>query len=152
MVFSLHQLFQHSIAWQSTLRASVHKLSFMITAIHRKKEVSVIVMLIALIGMTFSVMGETSSHGVSKLTEADLLHADDHSHSHDDHSYSQQDQQDRHSHHDSGNHSHESADRLTMQLFANLTPSLRRPVPFAGEDPRSFRYRLDRPPKSCVVA
>jgi hypothetical protein len=57
------------------------------------------------------------------------------------------DHQDRHSHHDSGNHSHEPADRLKMPVFSNLTPSLRRPVPFAGENPRSFRYRLDRPPK-----
>ncbi|WP_092002064.1 hypothetical protein [Marinobacter pelagius] len=124
----------------------------MITAIHRKKGIPVIVMLIALIGMTFSVMGETSSHGVSKLTEADVLPSGDHSHSHDYHSYSLQDQQDHHSHHDSGNHSHESADRLTMPVFFNLSLSLRRPVPFAGEDPRSFRYRLDRPPKPFAVA
>ncbi|WP_227519276.1 hypothetical protein [Marinobacter sp. es.042] len=104
-------------------------------------------MLIALIGLTFSVMGETLSHGVPELTEANILHEGAHGHSHDHHSQSAQDHQDRHSHHDSGNHSHESADRLKMPVFSNLTPSLRRPVPFAKENPRSFRYRLDRPPK-----
>jgi ABC-type nickel/cobalt efflux system permease component RcnA len=119
----------------------------MITAINRKKAFPVIVMLIALIGLTFSVMGETLSHGVPELTESNILHEGDHGHSHDHHSHSVQDHQDRHSHHDSGNHSHESADRLKMPVFSNLTPSLRRPVPFAGENPRSFRYRLDRPPK-----
>ena len=119
----------------------------MITAINRKKRIPIIVMLIALIGLTFSFMGETLSHGVPELTEANILHEGHHGHSHDHHSHSVQDHQDRHSHHDSGNHSHESADRLKMPVFSNLTPSLRRPVPFAGENPRSFRYRLDRPPK-----
>ncbi|PPI84415.1 hypothetical protein KEHDKFFH_09040 [Marinobacter maroccanus] len=123
----------------------------MITAINRKKGFPVIVMLIALIGMTFSVVGETSSHGVPEVTEANALNQGDHSHGHDHHSHGVQDQQDRHSHHDSGNHSHESADRLKMPVFSNLTPSLRRPVPYAGEDPRSFRYRLDRPPKLYTI-
>ena len=124
----------------------------MITAVHRKKGFPVIVMLIALIGMTFSVMGEMSSHGVAELTETSILNEGDHSHSHDHQINGLQDQQDRHPHHDSGNHSHESADRLSMPVFSNLTPSLRRPVPFAGEDPRSFRYRLDRPPKPSAAA
>ena len=119
----------------------------MITAINRKKRIPIIVMLIALIGLTFSLMGETLSHGVPELTEAKPLNGGEHSHGHDHHSHDVQDQQDRHSHHDSGNHSHASADRLKMPVFSNLTPSLRRPVPFAGENPRSFRYRLDRPPK-----
>lgn len=147
MVFSPYKLLQHPVMGSHICVVCVQKLVFMIAAINRKKGFPVIIMLIVLIGMTASVMGQTSSHGVPELTGATTLSEGDHSHGQKHHNHTVQDEHDRHSHHDPGNHSHESADRLTLPIFSDLTPSLRRPVPLAGENPRSFCYRLDRPPK-----
>ncbi|QIB50031.1 MULTISPECIES: hypothetical protein [Pseudomonas] len=119
----------------------------MITAIHRKKLLPILVMLFALAGMSLSVIGEASSHGIAELAETSVLDQDDHPHSHDD----SDGKSDIHLHHDTGNHSHESVDHLTIRLLSDYSISLRQPIPFAGDSPRSFRYRLYRPPKAFLT-
>ncbi|MFO8142289.1 MAG: hypothetical protein R6T87_10485 [Marinobacter sp.] len=123
----------------------------MITAIHRKKLIPLFVMLFALAGMTFSVVGETSSHGVAELTASLAVDQDVHPHSHDFDSGDTDEKRQLHLHHDSGNHTHESADQCTTHLVCDPELSLRRPIPFAGGSPHSFRYRLDRPPKVALT-
>jgi len=123
----------------------------MITAIHRKNLIPLLALLFALAGITFSVIGEASSHGVAELSESVSVSVsvdqDDHSHSHDDFD----EKSDIHLHHDAGNHSHESMDHLKLHLISNYSISLRQPTPYAGDSPRSFRYRLDRPPKASLI-
>lgn len=123
----------------------------MITAIHRKKLIPIFVILFALAGMTFSVVGETSSHGIAELTESLATGQDDHPHGQDFDSRDTDEKLQLHLHHDSGNHTHESAGQLTIHLVSDQEISLRRPTPFAGGSPRSFRYRLDRPPKASLT-
>ena len=124
----------------------------MITAIHRKKLIPLFIMLLALAGMTFSVVGETSSPGIAELTEFSAADQNAHPHSHDFDSRDTDEKLQLHLHHDSGNHTHESAGQLTIHLVSDQEISLRRPTPFAGGSPRSFRYRLDRPPKAPLTA
>lgn len=119
----------------------------MITAIHRRKLLPIIIMLFAMIGMSLSVIGEASSHGVAELAETSAIDHDDHPHSHDD----EDEKSDVHLHHDTGNHTHESVDHLTIRLLSDYSISLRQSIPFAGASPRSFRYRLDRPPKTSLT-
>ncbi|WP_372985688.1 hypothetical protein [Marinobacter sp.] len=123
----------------------------MITAIHRKKLFPLLVMLVALAGMTLSVVGEAASHGIAELTETSAMDLDDHPHSHDHHSHDADEKPDIPLHHDSGNHTHESVDQLTIRLVSSHVLAFRQPVPFAGDSPRSFRYRLDRPPKASLA-
>lgn len=123
----------------------------MITAIHRKKLIPLFVMLFALAGMTFSVVGETSSHGIAELTEFSAVDQGDHPHNHDFDNRDTDEKLQLHLHHDSGNHTHESADQLSIHLLSDQEISLRRPIRFAGGFPRSFRYRLDRPPKASLT-
>ena len=119
----------------------------MIAAIHRQNLIPLLALLLALAGMTFSVIGETSSHGIAELSAFVSEGHDNHSHSHDDFD----EKSDSHLHHDAGNHSHESADRLTTRLIPGYSISLRLPIPYTGDSPRSFRYRLERPPKSSLI-
>jgi len=51
----------------------------MITAIHREKLIPFLALLFALAGMTFSVIGEASSHGVAELSGFVSADQDDHS-------------------------------------------------------------------------
>mgnify|MGYP000306644859 CR=1 FL=1 len=124
----------------------------MITAIHRTKVFSLIVMLVALTGMTLSVVGEAASHGIAELTEMPAMDHTDHPHSHDHHSHDPDEKSDIPLHHDSGNHSHESVDQFTIRLVSSHILAFRIPVPFAGDPPRSFRYRLERPPRTLRTA
>lgn len=123
----------------------------MITAIHRKKLIPLLAMLLALAGLTLSVIGEASSHGIAELAESAAVELHDHQHSHDSHSHDGDEESDIHLHHDSGNHTHESVDQLTIHLITDHVISHRQPVPFAGNSPHSFRYRLDRPPKASLI-
>jgi len=123
------------------------KLPPMISAIHRKKMIAPVVLLIALVGMTLSFVGETSSHGLAELSESILLDHSDHSHSHDDFDKNAG----NHPHHDAGNHSHETEGQQKLRLIGNYSISLRQLIPYAGDSPRSFRYRLDRPPKASLI-
>lgn len=87
----------------------------MIATIRHRTLLPLMVMLIALAGMTLSTIGEASSHGIAELTGLDVTDHGDHSHSHslEDRSESSHGS---HQHHDSGNHTHETADRLTITL------------------------------------
>ncbi len=119
----------------------------MVTATHRKKLIPFLALLLALAGMTLSAVGEASSHGVAELSAFVSEGHDNQSHSHDDFD----EKSDSHPHHDAGNHSHESADRLTTRLIPGYSISLRLPIPCAGDSPRSFRNRLERPPKTSLI-
>jgi len=118
----------------------------MITAIHRKKLLPLLVMLLALAGVSLSVIGEAASHGLVELADAPPDH-DDHPHSHDDTDAPSK----THLHHDAGNHTHESVFHLTIQLITGLSSSAPQHTPFAAESPRRFRYRLERPPKVPLI-
>lgn len=117
------------------------------TAIHRKKLLPILAMLIAVAGMSISVIGEAFSHGVAELAETPAVDHDDQPHSHDDFD----EKPERHLHHDSGNHTHESVDHLTIRLLSDYSTPFRQPIPFAGDSPRSISYRLDRPPKAPLT-
>jgi hypothetical protein len=119
----------------------------MITAIHRKNFIPLLALLLALAGMTLSVIGEASSHGVAELSESVPQDHDNHSHSHDDFDETS----DIHLHHDAGSHTHESVDRLTVPLDSRPLSSFRQLTPYAGDSPRNFCYRLDRPPKASLI-
>lgn len=123
----------------------------MIATIRHRTLLPLMVMLIALAGMTLSTIGEASSHGIAELTGLDVTDHGDHSHSHslEDHGESSHGS---HQHHDSGNHTHETADRLTITLTTALVVSHRQPLSFAGASPQNFRYRLERPPKPALIA
>ncbi|PKM29181.1 MAG: hypothetical protein CVV07_11725 [Gammaproteobacteria bacterium HGW-Gammaproteobacteria-11] len=116
----------------------------MITAPHRKVLLPIILMLLALSGMSLSVVGEASSHGLAELAgEAPGGHHD-HGHSHD----SVDQKSGEHAHHDASNHSHESLDHPTIRSVAGHWISVRHLSLQAGDSPRRFRYRLERPPKA----
>jgi hypothetical protein len=119
----------------------------MVAATHRKKSIPLLALLFALAGMTLSVVGEASSHGLAELSALVSEVHDNQSHNHGDFD----EKSDNHLHHDASNHSHESADRLTAQLISGYSISLRLRAPYAGDSPRSFRYRLERPPKTSLI-
>ncbi|ROQ43373.1 hypothetical protein EDB94_2829 [Marinobacter sp. 3-2] len=119
----------------------------MVTAIQRKNLLQMLVMLFALIGMSLSVIGEASSHGVAELAAPTTLDHESHPHSHDNGS----EDSENHLHHDTGNHTHETVGHLSNRLLANQSMSLRQIISFAADSPRSFRYRLDRPPKDSTT-
>ncbi|MBE0485408.1 hypothetical protein [Marinobacter sp.] len=122
----------------------------MIAAIRHRTLLPLMVMLIALAGMTLSTIGEASSHGIAELTEFNGTDHGDHAHSHDleDHG---ENSHSAHQHHDSGNHTHETADRLTVNFAPAHVISHRQALPFAGASPQNFRYRLERPPKPALI-
>jgi len=111
----------------------------MVTATHRKKLIPLFALLLALAGMSLSAVGEASSHGIAELSAFVSEGHDNHSHSHDDFD----EKSDSHLHHDAGNHSHESADRLTTRLIPGYSISLRLPIPYAGDSPRSFLNEIN---------
>lgn len=119
----------------------------MITAIHRKKLISILVMLLTLSGMSFSVIGEASSHSISELADAQVLHHHDHQHEHD----TADEQADTHIHHDASNHTHESPYHLNLCLLSVQPLSRRESFPFAGDFPRRSTERLERPPKATLT-
>lgn len=119
----------------------------MITAVHRTRLLTIIVMLFSLAGMSLSAIGEASSHGIAELTGAPDTDHGDHTHSR-----GEDERPDSHLHHDSGNHTHESADQFAINLMSEQDTSFRQAIPFAGESPRSVRYRLDRPPKTSPIS
>jgi hypothetical protein len=121
--------------------------TLMVTAIQGKNLLQMLVMLFALIGMSLSVIGEASSHGVAELAAPTTLDQESHPHSHD----SGGEDSENHIHHDTGNHTHETMGHLTNRLLASQSMSLRQIIPFAADSPRSFRYRLDRPPKDSMT-
>lgn len=116
----------------------------MITTMHRKMLLPILVMLLSLSGMSLSVVGDASSHGLAELTGDSSGGHRDHSHSHDD----LDDKSEEHVHHDSSNHSHESLDHPAIRPVSGHWMSVRQPPSHAGDSPRSFRYRLERPPKA----
>ncbi len=126
-------------------------LTVMIAAAYHRKLVPLLIMLVAMSGMTFSAIGEASSHGIAELTGSAVVDHQDHSHSHDPHEHGADEKSDPHMHHDSGNHTHDTADRLTIHHPCHHELSLRQSIPFAGDSPHSFRYRLDRPPKASLI-
>jgi hypothetical protein len=119
----------------------------MVAATHRRKLIPLLALLLALAGMALSVVGEASSHGIAELSALVSEGHDNDSHSHDDFD----EKSDGHLHHDASNHNHESADRLTTRLVPGYSISLRLPIPYAGDSPRSFRNRLERPPKTTLI-
>jgi len=127
----------------------------MVSGLHQRKLLPTLLMLFALAGLSLSVIGESFSHGVAELAgdgESALTH---HSVSHDEHGHSHDfDEEPEASslHHDAGNHTHETVDQVGVPLVTQSTTVLRQPVPFAGESPRSLRYRLERPPKALLPA
>ncbi|WP_152207368.1 hypothetical protein [Marinobacter changyiensis] len=127
----------------------------MISAVHQRKLLPTLVMLFALAGLSLSVIGESFSHGVAELAgdwESQLSgypgSQDGHGHSHD----FGEEPETSSLHHDAGNHTHETVDQLRVPLVSQNLTVLRQPVPFAGDSPRSLRYRLERPPKAALPA
>ncbi len=119
----------------------------MIESARRRKIVPLLIMLVALTGLSFSLFGEAASHGVAELPSNQVADHGDHSHDHE-----SDDESDHHQHHDSGNHTHETVDRLMLHWNTDPLISFRQTAPYAGESPRSFRYRLDRPPKITPIS
>ncbi|WP_341581619.1 hypothetical protein [Marinobacter metalliresistant] len=126
----------------------------MISAIHQRKLLPTLVMLFALAGLSLSVIGEVFSHGVAELASDWESRLSGHSDSHGGHGHSHDfDEEPEVSlHHDAGNHTHETVDQLRVPLVSQSLTVLRQQVPFAGDSPRSLRYRLERPPKALLPA
>lgn len=116
----------------------------MISAFNHRLLLPMLVVLLALFGMSLSAVGEASSHGLAALAGEMSGGDHDHSHSHDELG----EKADEHAHHDSSNHSHESVDHPTILPLSGHRMSARQLSPLAGESPRRFRYRLERPPKA----
>lgn len=137
--------------WKSNRQISAQRM--IILASHRRKLLPMLVMLFALTGLSLSMIGEAFSHGAVELA-SDLesqhgVHSDNHgghghSHSFDD------EEADAPSHHDAGNHTHETVDQLRIPDVSSISITLRQSAPFAGDSPRSLRYRLERPPKTLL--
>lgn len=122
------------------------------TVIYRKKRLlPTLIMLMALACMSLSAIGEAFSHGVADLMDTVVLEQDDHPHSHDGHSHGTSEVSELFPQHDPGNHTHESVDQLKTPPLPEDITAIQQPVPFAGGLPRSFRYRLDRPPKTRLT-
>jgi hypothetical protein len=128
--------------------ARIDDFKTMTFALDGRKLLPAFIMLVALAGMSLSVIGESFSHGVVELdgdTESEKTSHSDH---HDGHSHSFDDEPERSLHHDAGNHTHETVGQLTVPLVTPIFSTLRQPLPFAGDSPRNFCYRLERPPKA----
>jgi hypothetical protein len=126
----------------------------MISAIYPRKLLPMLVMLFALAGLSLSVVGESFSHGVAELAGDHESGLNGHSDSHDGHGHSHDldEEAETSLHHDAGNHTHETVDQLRVPTVSRVLSILRQPAPFAGESPRSLRYRLERPPKTLLFA
>jgi len=122
----------------------------MISVIRQRKLLPTLVMLFALAGQSLSVIGESFSHGVVELAGDWESGADSHPGNHGGHGHTHDfdgESETASPHHDAGNHTHETVDRLRVPIVSRSPTILRQPVPFAGGSPRSLRYRLERPPK-----
>lgn len=122
--------------------------------IDRRSLLPALVMLLALAGLSLSVIGEAFSHGVVELagdTESELSNQANFHHGHG-HSHGYDTEPESSLHHDASNHTHETVDQLTIPLVNQRFNTYRQPLPFAGGSPRSVRYRLERPPKDSYLA
>jgi len=127
----------------------------MIAASQCRKLLPTLVMLFALAGLSLSVIGEAFSHGVVELAgdpesplSAHSNHHGGHGHSHD----FDGEEADASLHHDADNHTHETVDQLRIPAAFSISITLRQSVTFAGDSPRSLRYRFERPPKPLLFA
>ena len=118
----------------------------MITALHRHMLLPVLIMLLALSGASLSAFGEVSSHALAELAGESSNAPHDHAHSHGD---ADQPSDAGHAHHDASNHSHESLDLPTIRSVSSQSMPPRQLPCQAGDAPRSFTYRLERPPKTA---
>ena len=129
----------------------------MISAIHQRKLLPTLVMLLALAGLSLSlsVIGESFSHGVANLAGEWESQSDGHPANHGAHGHTHdfdKEPETSSMHHDAGNHTHETVDHLRVPFVSQSLTVLRQPVPFVGGSPRSLRYRLERPPKALLSA
>jgi len=119
----------------------------MINAIHRKKLTLFLVSALVMTGMTFSLIGAVSSHGVGVLNESVSVHQHDHLHSQSDIDKKTH----HHSFYDSGNHNHESAGGVEIHLVSDFLIPLRQPIRYSGDYDSTLRNRLYRPPKYGLI-
>ena len=113
----------------------------------RHKHLSLLIVAIAILGITFSTIGEMFSHGSSELSEPFSLH-DDQVHFHDGHTHDFEDDPDlSYSHHDPSNHTHETPYQISIPLLMDEISTNRMAIPFSGASPEQPSYRLERPPK-----
>jgi hypothetical protein len=118
------------------------------SAFKHKQWVPVLVMLLVLAASPLSAMGELASHSLPKLSPALELDHGDHTH---DHGIST-DEPETHNHHNPANHTHETADHLTVNLPTATSFSFQQRFFGVDDTPRTVRYRLYRPPKSVLLA
>lgn len=118
----------------------------LLESLRRVRSAVYILMFMVLLGQTISICGTTLSHGVAELSSMQSQW-DEHPHSHDHDEGVQADTLERHTHHDTGNHSHDSMNWLgcsELPEFASpLTPLFR----YRVASPSMFNYQLERPPK-----
>ena len=138
--------------WKSNRRISA--LRMMIPASQRRTLLPTLLMLFALAGLSLSTVGEAFSHGVVELAVDSESQLSTHPDTHDGHGHSHDgdEEADAPLHHDAGNHTHETVDQLGIPVVSFVSIALRQSVPFAGDSPRSLRYRLERPPKKFLSA
>jgi len=97
----------------------------------------ILVLLLAL--ASIPAVSEASSHSLAALagsTSETHAHHDPSNH-----------KSDAHAHHDPSNHSHELADYPVMRHAFDFMLLAHKLTSLASDSPRSFRYRIDRPPK-----
>lgn len=129
-------------------------LRLMISATNQRRLLPTLVMLFALAGLSLSVIGESFSHSVVELAGDWESRISGHPDSHHGHGHSHDFDEETETsslHHDAGNHTHETVGQLRAPLVSQSLSILRQPVPFAGDSPRSLRYRLERPPKTLLL-
>jgi len=135
------------------IQPQTRRIRLMISAIHQRKLLPTLVMLLALAGLSLSVIGESFSHGVANLAGEWESQSDGHPANHGAHGHTHdfdKEPETSSMHHDAGNHTHETVDHLRVPFVSQSLTVLRQPVPFAGGSPRSLRYRLERPPKASL--
>lgn len=114
-----------------------------IAVFHHRLRLAALVVLLALAGMLLSAVGEASSHGVAEMAVDPSMVHDEQPHGHE----AVDGKSASHVHHDGNNHSHESLDHPIIRFVSGMWMSQRHSSQFAKDFPRSFRYRLERPPK-----
>ena len=137
------------------IQPQTRRIRLMISAIHQRKLLPTLVMLLALAGLSLSVIGESFSHGVANLAGEWESQSDGHPANHGAHGHTHdfdKEPETSSMHHDAGNHTHETVDHLRVPFVSQSLTVLRQPVPFVGGSPRSLRYRLERPPKALLSA
>lgn len=119
----------------------------MVTVIHRKKLLPTVVMLLALIGMSLSLIGEAFSHGATVLPGTAKPGQFGDSHNHVGYSHGVDETSEVSRPHDPGNHTHETVDQLAPPPLPQGVIGNPPPITLSVGCPRSFHYRLERPPK-----